>query len=165
MDVAGQLVSLLTEQRLLLALAESCTGGLLAGRITAVPGASAMFLGGVVAYDNRAKSSMLDVPQGLLRDFGAVSAETAEAMVAGALRRFGAHLAASTTGVAGPDGGTPGKPVGRVYVAVGSPRGTVVRRCDFVGDREDVRRQACDVALEMLLSHALKPPKWRSVPG
>ena len=99
-----------------LATAESCTGGLVAARLTSVPGSSASFVGGVVAYADEVKRSELDVPEALLAEHGAVSAEVAEAMAEGARRRLGADVAVAVTGVAGPGGGTPEKPVGLVYL-------------------------------------------------
>jgi PncC family amidohydrolase len=106
------------ERGLTVALAESCTGGLIAAAITEVPGSSGYFLGGVVSYSNDAKEAFLDVPHAVLEAHGAVSRETAVAMAAGARARFGADLAVSVTGVAGPDGGTLEKPVGLVYIGI-----------------------------------------------
>jgi len=134
-----------------LATAESCTGGLVAERITSVPGASAVFLGGVVSYANAVKSGVLGVPTDILEHCGAVSAECAEAMAAGARALLKADAAVSTTGIAGPDGGTPQKPVGLVYVGVATAAGVRSERCVFAGDRESVRRQTSDRALALLL--------------
>ncbi|MCX7751059.1 MAG: CinA family protein [Candidatus Bipolaricaulota bacterium] len=136
-----------------LAVAESCTGGLLAGRITDVPGASAYFRGGIVAYSNEAKVSLLGVPPEVLRTRGAVSPECARAMAAGARERFGATHALAVTGIAGPGGGTPEKPVGLVYIALASPDGMWAEEHRFSGGRAEVRRQACDAALTLLLRH------------
>jgi PncC family amidohydrolase len=136
-----------------LSLAESCTGGLLGARITSVPGSSRYLLGGVVAYQNRAKASLLSVPPRMLRRHGAVSAPVAAAMARGARRRFGADLAAAVTGVAGPGGGTPDKPVGLVFVAVSGLGRTRCRGAVFAGGRGSVRARACDLALNMLLQH------------
>ena len=125
-----------------LSVAESCTGGLLAGAITSVPGSSEYFLGGVVAYHNAVKTRSLGVPARLIESHGAVSAEVAAAMAVGALRRFSADVSIATTGVAGPGGGSRGKPVGTVWVAV-AVRGEGVRylhRFLFRGDRGKVRR-------------------------
>lgn len=136
------------------ATAESCTGGLVAGRITAVPGASAVFLGGVVSYANAAKRDLLGVPQEILDRHGAVSGACAEAMAAGARARFGADAAVSVTGIAGPDGGTPEKPVGLVWFGLATAAGARAERCVFAGDREAVRRQASERALELLAGAA-----------
>jgi len=136
-----------------LALAESCTGGLVGARVTAVPGSSRYLLGGVVAYHNRAKTALLAVPRGLLVRHGAVSAPAAAAMARGARRAFGADVAVAVTGIAGPGGGTPAKPVGLVFVAVSGPARTRCRRALLAGDRDRVRAQAADLALILLLEH------------
>lgn len=136
------------------ALAESCTGGLVAATITDVPGSSGYFLGGVVPYSNAAKAALLDVPQEMLDAHGAVSAQVARAMAAGAQARFGASLAASITGVAGPDGGSDEKPVGLTYVGLASVAGVDVRRFQFAGDRAGNREMASRAALEWLVEAA-----------
>lgn len=133
-----------------LAVAESCTGGLLGARITARPGSSDYFVGGMISYANRAKIDLLGVPEELLARHGAVSEEVAGAMAAGALRALRADYALSITGVAGPDGGTSDKPVGLVYLGSAGPEGTMVRRAWFPGDRESVRAFAATAALHLL---------------
>jgi nicotinamide-nucleotide amidase len=143
-------VDLFRERGLTLALAESCTGGLLSARVTDVPGASAVLERGFVTYANRAKVEEIGVDLALLDRHGAVSAETAEAMAAGAMGAAGTSVGVGITGIAGPDGGTPEKPVGLVYVATSGSAGTRVRRSIFPGGRERVRYQATQVALEML---------------
>jgi nicotinamide-nucleotide amidase len=135
---------------LTLAVAESCTGGLLGSRITARPGSSDYFLGGVISYGNQAKIDLLDVPPDVLARHGAVSEEVAGAMAEGARARLGADYALSVTGVAGPDGGTPEKPVGLVYLGCAGPEGTQVRRGSFPGDRESVRTFSATSALHLL---------------
>lgn len=144
---------LLRERHLTLAVAESCTGGLLAMRITEVPGSSDYFLGGVVTYANTAKIQVLGVPAAVLEKEGAVSPECAQAMAQGARRLFGADLALAITGIAGPTGGTPGKPVGLVYLSLAHPRGVEVERREFRGSRQGVRWSAAEVALELLSRH------------
>ncbi len=135
---------------LTLATAESCTGGMVAERLTSVPGSSRVFLGGVVAYADEIKKGELRVPAELLERHGAVSAETAAAMAAGARERLGADVAVAVTGVAGPDGGSDEKPVGLVYLHAESRFGS--RTADFVfpGDREGIRRRAAVTALHLL---------------
>jgi nicotinamide-nucleotide amidase len=143
-------VDLLRERGLTLALAESCTGGLLSARLTDVPGASAVLERGFVTYANRAKVEEIGVPPSILEQHGAVSEETAAAMAAGAARTAGVDVGVGITGIAGPEGGTPDKPVGLVYVATWGAAGTRGRRSVFPGGRERVRHQATQVALEML---------------
>ncbi|MDD5265381.1 MAG: nicotinamide-nucleotide amidohydrolase family protein [Candidatus Bipolaricaulis sp.] len=135
-----------------LAVAESCTGGGLGARITGTPGSSAYFLGGIIAYDNRVKKDMLGVPETVFAESGAVSRASAEAMAAGCLQRFGADVAVSITGIAGPGGGTPDKPVGLVYIAVATRSSERSEENRFSGDRASVRRQAVDAALRLALA-------------
>jgi nicotinamide-nucleotide amidase len=133
-----------------IAVAESCTGGLLAGRLTERPGSSAYMLGGVVAYSNEAKTALAGVDPGLIEQFGAVSAEVADALADGALTRFGAAVGVGVTGIAGPEGGTPEKPVGRVHVAVADRSGArISRKLDLPGGRTDVRDRTTTVALHL----------------
>ncbi len=133
-----------------LVTAESCTGGMIGARLTTMPGASAWYLGGVVSYDDAVKRELLGVPGHVLRDHGAVSAETASAMAEGARDRLGATWALSVTGIAGPGGGTPQKPVGLVYVGVAGALGTTTRELRLHGDRECIRLRACTMALHVL---------------
>ncbi|MFA6029509.1 MAG: competence/damage-inducible protein A [Elusimicrobiota bacterium] len=130
-----------------LGAAESCTGGLLSKRLTEVSGSSSYYLGTVVAYDDRVKTALLGVPRVVLRRSGAVSAPCARAMAEGARARLGADAAVSLTGVAGPTGGTPGKPVGLVYIGLALPGRTLVRRFLFPGSREQVRERSTTNAL------------------
>ncbi len=141
---------LLRDRRLKLALAESCTGGLLSARLTEVPGASNFLERSFVTYSNRSKIEEVGVDAGLIERAGAVSEEVAAAMAAGARRVAGTDIGVAITGIAGPDGGTPEKPVGLVYVALDGAAGNRVRRAVFPGARERVRYQAAQVALEML---------------
>jgi nicotinamide-nucleotide amidase len=138
-----------------LAAAESCTGGLVAAKLTAVPGSSRYFRGGVVAYSNEAKEALLDVSGELLRRHGAVSGEVARAMAEGARRRLGADLAVSTTGISGPDGGTPEKPVGLVFVGFASSAGSEAHELLFPLDRERHRALTAQVALDRVRRHLL----------
>jgi len=148
--LAAMVLDLCREQGLTLATAESCTGGLVAARLTSVPGSSDVFIGGVVAYSNEVKAGELGVPEGTLERFGAVSEEAAEAMTAGARERLGADVAVSVTGVAGPGGGTPEKPVGLVFLHAQGPNGSLARRLDFPGDREAIRGRATAAALHLV---------------
>lgn len=155
-----RLLALLGDGRLTLAAAESCSGGAVAYRITSVPGSSAYFLGSIVAYANAAKQRLLGVPAVILETRGAVSAECAAAMAAGARRAFGADLAVATTGIAGPGGATPRKPVGLVYVALSGPDGDEVEEHHFPGDRRALVDAAAEAALRLLLRgvEGLLPP-------
>jgi nicotinamide-nucleotide amidase len=141
---------LLESRSLTFACAESCTGGLLAELVTAVPGASRAFLGSVVSYANSAKTELLGVDPELLRVHGAVSAEVARAMAEGARRRFGASVALAVTGIAGPDGGTAEKPVGLVHYAVASDAGVEAKHAVFTGNREQVRRRSAYAVLALV---------------
>lgn len=132
------------------AVAESLTGGAVGAKITRVPGASRYFLGDLVAYDNEAKIHLLGVSDGLLRDHGAVSAPVAEAMAYGARERLGAEVAVSTTGVAGPDGGSPEKPVGLVFLGLAWPGGRTAIRRQMPGDRLMVIERTANVALDLV---------------
>jgi nicotinamide-nucleotide amidase len=143
-------LSLAAARGLRLATAESCTGGLVAARLTDVPGSSASFVGGVVAYADEVKRSELDVPEELLAEHGAVSAEVAAAMAEGARRRLGADVAVAVTGVAGPGGGTAEKPVGRVYLHASGREGSLARMLDLPGEREQIRVRATVTALHLL---------------
>lgn len=141
-----------------MAVAESCSGGLLAMRVTEVPGASDYFLGGIVSYANSAKERLLGVPGEVLAERGAVSPECARAMALGVKRAFGADYALAVTGIAGPGGGTPEKPVGLVYIAVAGPEGEAeVRQHRFSGSRQGIRWSATEAALSLLLSRIGSP--------
>ncbi|MCL6622918.1 MAG: CinA family protein [Syntrophobacterales bacterium] len=147
-ETVGQL---LRRRGLTLAVAESCSGGLLCHLLTNVPGASDYFLGGVVTYSNRAKAELLKVPEATLAAHGAVSAETALAMVRGVRTLFQADVGVAVTGIAGPTGGTPAKPVGTVFIAVAAPGGVEARRFAFQGTREDIKTQTAQAALTWLM--------------
>jgi nicotinamide-nucleotide amidase len=138
------------ERGLTVATAESCTGGLLAARLTERPGSSAWVLGGVTAYANSAKEQLLDVPAEVLAEYGAVSPEVAVALAEGARARFGADIGVGITGVAGPAGGTPDKPVGTVHICVAGPDGTELRALRLPGSRTAVRERSVTRAMHLL---------------
>jgi len=148
--LADEVGELLRNRGLTLAIAESCTGGRVSDMITAVPGCSDYFLGGIVSYSNKAKIDLLGVKKKSLDDVGAVSEEVAVQMASGALRAFGADVSVSTTGIAGPAGATPDKPVGLVYIAVSSKRASVCSNEVFRGSRSQIKDQAAVKALDML---------------
>ena len=133
-----------------LATAESCSGGLIAHRITNVPGSSAVFSGGIVAYANEVKMKWLGVPQNALSTYGAVSEPVALSMAEGARNGLNTDYGVAVTGIAGPDGGTKEKPVGTVYIAVAEPSGTHATRCHFSGDRAAIKAQTSEMALTLL---------------
>jgi nicotinamide-nucleotide amidase len=137
------------------ATAESCTGGLLAERLTRIPGSSNYFLGGVVSYSNALKSAWVDVPAEIIESRGAVSAEVAMALADGIRRRTGATLGIGITGIAGPGGGSPEKPVGTLHVALAGPAGNKERSLFFPGDRERIRWMAAQAALDLVRRHFL----------
>jgi nicotinamide-nucleotide amidase len=149
-STAELVVDLLRDRGLTLGTAESCTGGLVAARITEVPGSSEVFLGSIVSYSDSVKRERLGVPEGVLAAHGAVSAETAAAMAAGARDALGVEVAVSVTGVAGPGGGSEEKPVGLVYLHAIGPAGELSRRLDFPGDRETIRLRAAVAALHLV---------------
>jgi nicotinamide-nucleotide amidase len=130
------------ERGLMLATAESCTGGLVAARLTSVPGSTDVVVGGIVSYANEVKIEQLGVPPALIEQHGAVSAEVAEAMARGARERLGVDVAVSVTGIAGPGGGSEEKPVGLVYFHAETPEGGLGSHIDFPGDRDSIRRRS-----------------------
>ena len=148
--LSRRLGRLLRRAGLTLAVAESCTGGLLGGRLSAVPGSSEYFLGGVIAYANQVKRDLLGVAPETLEAHGAVSAPCAAEMASGARRVVGSDLALALTGIAGPGGGTPSKPVGLVYAALAGPEGTEVRELHLRGSRARIREAALRSVLEWL---------------
>lgn len=143
-------LQMLRERGETVSVAESCTGGLLGGRLTSVPGSSDVFMGGFITYSNEMKVRMLGVPTQILETSGAVSEECAREMAVGCRFETESDWAVSITGIAGPDGGTPEKPVGLVYIGVADAFGTVVVRNHFIGTREDVRRRSTQAALTLL---------------
>lgn len=149
----NRIISYLIDRGKTIATAESCSGGLIAHRLTNVPGASTPFLGGVVAYSNAVKRSLLQVAPEIIEACGAVSEETARAMAEGARRALGTDLAVAVTGIAGPGGGTSEKPVGLVYMALADGQTTRVVKHLFEGDRESIKLQTADAALNLVLEN------------
>jgi nicotinamide-nucleotide amidase len=143
-------LALCRERGLTLATAESCTGGMVAERMTAIAGASDVFVGSVVAYADAVKVGELDVPEELIRAHGAVSPEAAAAMARGARTRFGTDLAVAVTGIAGPGGGSADKPVGLVYLHAVGPGGELAVDFSYGGDRETIRKRATVTALHLV---------------
>lgn len=154
MDLVARVSSRLVDRGLTLAVAESCTGGLLSARLTEPEGASRFLLAGLTTYSDEAKIGLLGVPEAALREHGAVSEPTVRAMVGGVRRQTGASAAVAITGIAGPGGGTAVKPVGTVWIAGSVGDRTDARRFHFEGDRQAVREAAVQAALEMLDSLA-----------
>jgi nicotinamide-nucleotide amidase len=154
--------NLLTENRATIAVAESCTGGLLAERLTSLPGSSAYFVGGVVCYSNEMKTSAVGVPAELIEAKGAVSAEVALALATGIRKRTGATLGLGVTGIAGPGGGTPEKPVGLVHIGIADERGAIEMVSQLPGDRERIRQFSTQRALNLVRRHYLFPQHGRT---
>lgn len=148
----GDLGAHLLTRGLTLGTAESCTGGLIAHLITSAAGASAYYRGGIVAYDNDIKQALLQVPACLLEQHGAVSTPVAAAMAAGVRTSLGCDIGVATTGIAGPGGGTPDKPVGTVCIAVCSATDAHVDTYHFQGDRAEIQRRAAETALHCVLT-------------
>ena len=148
--LAEALIDTLRKKGLTLAFAESCTGGLAAAAVVAVPGASDVFFGGIVSYDNSVKENLLGVPQSVLDSAGAVSAPCALQMARGAREAVGVDIAVSVTGIAGPGGGTPEKPVGLVYISISTKDIHCFCRLNLDGDRFEVRRKTCLYVLELV---------------
>lgn len=165
LDDAGALLRRLSEAGLTVVTAESCTGGLVAAALTHHAGSSASVMGGFVTYSNDMKHRLLDVPLPLFDAVGAVSSEVAAAMATGALARSGADLAVSITGIAGPGGATPGKPVGLVWFGLARTGiAAITERMVFPGDRAMVREASVRKALAMLLSEVPGSPEARALP-
>jgi nicotinamide-nucleotide amidase len=152
----------LTENRATVAVAESCTGGMLAERLTNVPGSSSYFLGGVICYSNELKISLVGVPQSLIESKGAVSSEVALALADGIRKRTGATLGVGITGISGPGGGTPEKPVGLVHIGLADEHGPRERAYRFPGDRERIRQFASQSALDAVRRYYLFPAAARA---
>lgn len=153
MDIEEVVVNLLRERQMTVTTAESCTAGLLAGRIMNVAGASWVYNEGHITYANAAKERILGVKHETLETYGAVSPQTAREMAEGAARIAEADAALSVTGIAGPDGGTPEKPVGLVYIGCYVKGSVYVEECHFTGNRRENREEAVERALQILIKH------------
>ena len=153
----------LTENHATVAVAESCTGGMLAERLTNVPGSSSYFLGGVICYSNELKTSLVGVPPAMIEAKGAVSSEVALALADGIRKRTGATIGVGVTGIAGPGGGTPEKPVGLVHIGLADEHGPRERAYRFPGDRERIRQYAAQAALDAVRRYFLFPTPSRVV--
>lgn len=152
-SLEAQMGSLLRERGLKIAFAESCTGGLLSNRVTNVPGSSEYFIGSLVAYAYEAKANLLGVSWDILNTHGAVSRETVLEMARGARNVFQSDIAVSISGIAGPGGGTPTKPVGTVWFALVAPDGEWAQDHHFTGEREEIKTASVDAALRMLVEY------------
>ena len=150
-ELSDQIGKLLTEKNLTVSTAESCSGGLLGHVLTGVSGSSTYYIGGVIAYSNSVKEAQLGVGHDTLVEYGAVSHQTAREMAAGVRERLGAAIGLSTTGIAGPTGGTPEKPVGLVYIGISTEEQTQSYENHFSGDREDVKESTVNQVLKNLL--------------
>lgn len=146
----------LSKRKLTIGIAESCTGGLISHRMTSVPGCSDYYEGSVISYSNEVKMRILGVKESVLRDFGAVSSECALEMAEGARGSLGTDIGLSVTGIAGPGGATPDKPVGLVYIALASVEGTSCSKFNFDGDRNEIKKRSSDAALKILHEYLLQ---------
>lgn len=143
-------VKLLADRGFTITCAESCTGGLLSGRIINVPGVSDVYKAGFITYSNKAKRKLLGVKKNTLKKYGAVSKQTAREMAAGAAKAAKADVAVAVTGIAGPDGGTPEKPVGLVYIGCSVKGKVTVKKCQFSGGRSQIRESSVEMALKLV---------------
>jgi len=150
--LSSQVGSELTKHNFSIATAESCTGGLLAHILTSVSGSSNYYVGGIVAYSNRIKEKLLGVRPETLEQHGAVSSQTAQEMAVGIREKFKTDIGLSTTGIAGPTGGTPAKPVGLVWIGLSFKAKTTTIKCQFDGDREQVKTSSVQKILQVLLN-------------
>ncbi len=150
-SLSSKIGEILIQKGQTIASAESCTGGLLSHVLTSVSGSSGYFIGGVVAYSNSIKEAALGVRAGTLEQFGAVSTQTAQEMADGIRMRFDTDIGLSTTGIAGPTGGTPEKPVGLVWIGISTEKGTHTIECHFDGDRDQIKNSTVHKLLSLLL--------------
>ena len=147
MEIEKRIGKMLKERELKIAVAESCTGGLISSRITDISGASDYFEAGITTYSNESKIRLLNIPEDIVDRYGAVSEETAKSMAEGVKKTVHADIGVSVTGIAGPTGGTEGKPVGTVFIGLATKQATYVRKFFFDGNRLEIRRKTSDAAL------------------
>ena len=145
-----KIANLLKQNNFTIATAESCTGGLISNTLTNISGSSDYFDRGIISYSNKSKTELLDVKNDILEKYGAVSEQVAKAMAEGIRKKSNVDIGLSTTGIAGPTGGTPDKPVGLVYIAVSTKEKTIVKKFQFIGDRLQNKEKTCNTALELL---------------
>ena len=150
-EILNKISIILKEKNLKIAIAESCTGGLISHNFTNISGISEYFERGIVSYSNIAKMELLDVSENILEKYGAVSEQVAKAMAEGVRKKSHADIGIATTGIAGPTGGTKDKPVGLVYLAISTISNTIVKKFQFSGNRIENKESTCKAALEMLL--------------
>ena len=151
-DILTKISNLLKEKKKTIATAESCTGGLIAHSLTNISGSSDYFDRGIISYSNNAKIDLLDVPEEILEKYGAVSEQVAKAMAEGVRTKSNVDIGISTTGIAGPTGGTKEKPVGLVYIGISTIENTMVKKFQFSGDRLENKESTCNAAFQMLLN-------------
>lgn len=150
MEIEKRIGKMLKERGLKIAVAESCTGGLISSRITDISGASDYFEAGITTYSNESKIRLLNVPEDIIDRYGAVSEETAKSMAEGVKKTLHADIGVSVTGIAGPTGGTEGKPVGTVFIGLATKKATYVRKFFFDGNRLEIRRKTSDAAFMLV---------------
>ncbi len=155
-ELAKKVAHLLKERNMKVATAESCTGGLIGHTITNIPGSSEYYEGGVISYSNALKMNLLGVKEEILAKYGAVSEQTAREMADGIRKKASVDIGIATTGIAGPGGGTPEKPVGLVYIAISSEKETKVEKHLFHGNRWENKESTCRAALNLLLNYLEK---------
>ncbi len=152
-ELLEKIARLLKERKMRIATAESCTGGLIGHTLTNIPGSSDYYEGGIISYSNALKAKLLGVREKTLVVYGAVSEQTAHEMAEGMRRRANVDIGIATTGIAGPGGGTPEKPVGLVYIALSTEKDTKVEKHLFHGNRVENKEHTCNAALALLLTH------------
>jgi nicotinamide-nucleotide amidase len=155
MNELEKIAELMKRHKLTLAIAESCTGGLICHTVTNIAGSSAFFEMGIVSYNDTAKINLLNVQRKTLQHYGAVSSQTAEEMARGIRTKAGVDIGLSTTGIAGPGGGTTAKPVGLVYIALSHTQDTTAYKYTFTGNRWNNKESTCQKSLELLIKHLL----------